>query len=422
MRRSIPVVAAALGLALTMTACSSGGSSTGDQTSAPPSEAPTSAAPTLSGTLTMWVDETRIDVMKPIVQEFTAQTGVKVDLVQKVSGDIRTDFVKQVPTGQGPDVIIGAHDWTGEFVNNGVVAPIELGDKADGFATSAIQAFTYDGKLYGAPYAIENIALVRNNKLQPETTAKTFDDLVTEGKKAGKKYSVLIQQGDQGDAYHLYPLQTSFDAPIFKQSGDGSYTNELGLGGANGDKFAKYIAKLGKEKVLSASIGGDQAKAAFEKGDSPYIVTGPWYTTEFTQKGMDISVLPVPSAGGSEAKPFVGVQGAFISSKSKNPLLAQAFVTSFLTTEKVQTELYKAGGRLPALKASAEQVDDPVLKGFNEAGATGAPMPSIPEMGAMWAFWGTTQVQIISGQAKDPAAAWTKMVKNMQDAIDKAGK
>ncbi|MDM7831518.1 sugar ABC transporter substrate-binding protein [Cellulomonas edaphi] len=417
MRRSIPVVAAALGLALTMTACSSGSSNEDDATPKP-SAAATTSAPALSGTLTMWVDETRIDVMKPIVAEFQEQTGIKVDLVQKVSGDIRTDFVKQVPTGQGPDVVIGAHDWTGEFVNNGVVAPIELGDKAAGFASSAVQAFTYDGKLYGSPYAIENIALVRNNKLLPETKANSFDDLIAEGKTAKVKYPVVIQQGDAGDAYHLYPLQTSFDAPIFTQTADGSYTNELGLGGEKGEAFAKYLAKLGNEKVLLATLDGDKAKQAFLDGQTPYIVTGPWNTTAFKEAGMDISVLPVPSAGGSEAKPFVGVQGAFISSKSKNPLLANEFVTNFLTTEKVQTELYKAGGRLPALTASAEQVDDPVLKGFNEAGATGAPMPSIPEMGAMWAFWGTTEVQIISGQAKDPVKAWDKMVTNMQDAVD----
>jgi arabinogalactan oligomer/maltooligosaccharide transport system substrate-binding protein len=416
MRRSIPVLAAVAGLALTLSACGNGGT-TGTGTGTP---APTSAAPALTGTLTMWVDETRIDSMKPVVEAFKEKTGVEVDLVQKISGDIRTDFVSQVPTGEGPDVIIGAHDWTGEFVNNGVVAPVELGDKASGFATSAIQAFTYDGQLYGVPYAIENIALVRNNDLVSDTKATTFDELVDEGKAAGKKYSVVIQQGDQGDAYHLYPLQTSFDAPIFKQDSTGSYTNELGLGGENGQKFAEYLAKLGKEKVLTGSIDGDKAKNAFLKGETPYIVTGPWYATEFTKAGLDISVLPVPSAGGSEAKPFVGVQGAFISAQSKNKLLANEFVVNYLTNEDVQTELYKSGGRLPALTAAADKVDDEVLKGFLAAGATGAPMPSIPEMGAMWAFWGTTQVQIINGQAKDPAAAWDKMVDNMQKAVDES--
>lgn len=411
MRRSIPLAAIA-GVTLALAACS--GSGSGSSTT--PSAAATTK-PALSGTLTMWVDETRIDSMKPIAAEFEQQTGVKVDLVQKVSGDIRTDFTSQVPTGQGPDVIIGAHDWTGEFVNNGVVATVQLGDKAKDFSPSAVSAFAYNGQQYGVPYAIENIALVRNNKLLQDTPAKTFDELVTQAKSVGTPFSVLIQQGDQGDAYHLYPLQTSFGAPVFKQAADGSYTNEIAMSGDAGTKFATYLQKLGQEKVLDASIDGDKAKQAFLDGKAPYIITGPWNTTAFTKAGMDISVLPIPSAGGQEAKPFVGVQGAFISAKSKNPLLAQEFVVNFLTTEKVQTELYKSGGRLPALTAAASKVDDKVLAGFNAAGSTGAPMPSIPEMGSVWSFWGTTEVQLINGQAKDPASAWSTMITNIQNAI-----
>jgi len=83
----------------------------------------------------------------------------------------------------------------------------------------------------------------------------------------------------------------------------------------------------------------------------------------------------------------------------------------------VQDALYSTGGRVPALKASAAKINDPILAGFNEAGATGAPMPSIPEMGSVWGFWGTTEVQIIGGQAADPAAAWTTMVDNITAAI-----
>ena len=412
MRRSIPV-AATLGMALALAACSS---STG--TTESPSGDATTDSPALTGTLTMWVDETRIDVMKPVVEKFKEDTGVQVDLVQKVSGDIRTDFVAQVPTGEGPDVIIGAHDWTGEFVTNGVIAPVELGDKAAGFSPAALSAFAYDGKQYGVPYAIENIALVRNNALLTDTPAATFDDLVTQAKTAGTDCSVLIQQGDAGDAYHLYPLQTSFGAPVFNQNADGSYTNELGLGGEAGTAYAAYLAKLGSEKVLDAAVDGEKAKQAFLDGQAPYIVTGPWNTTAFVEEGMDITVLPVPSAGGQQAQPFVGVQGAFISAKSENAVLANEFVVNYLSTEPVQTELYELGGRAPALIAAADKVDDPILQGFNEAGATGAPMPSIPEMGSVWSFWGTTEVQIIDGQATDPAAAWTTMVENIQGAIE----
>ena len=145
MRRSIPVVAATIGLALALTACS-GSNDSGDDASSAPSE---SAGAT--GTLTMWVDDTRIKEMEPVVATFTDQTGIDVELVQKASGDIGKDFVAQVPTGEGPDIIISAHDGLGEWVNNGVVAPVELGDKAGDFSESAIAGVTYDGKTYGTP-------------------------------------------------------------------------------------------------------------------------------------------------------------------------------------------------------------------------------------------------------------------------------
>jgi arabinogalactan oligomer/maltooligosaccharide transport system substrate-binding protein len=412
MRRSIPLTAAALGITLALAACSG---------SSDPSDAETTAGAqaTASGTLTMWVDDTRIKEMQPVVDEFTKETGVKVELVQKASGDIGKDFVAQVPTGEGPDIIISAHDGLGEWVNNGVVAPVELGDKAGDFSESAIAGVTYDGKTYGTPISIENIALVRNNALLKDTTATTFDDLVTQAKSAGTPFSVLIQQGDASDPYHLYPLQTSFGAPVFQQSADGSYTDTLELGGPAGDAFATYLAKLGTEGVLDLSIDGDKAKQAFLDGQAPYMITGPWNTSAFEEAGMDISVLPVPSAGGQPAQPFVGVQGAFVSSKSKNPVLANELVVNYLSTEAAQDMLYKEGGRMPANTASAAKVDNGVLKGFGEAGATGAPMPSIPAMSSVWAFWGATEAQIISGQA-EPVGAWNTMVTSIQDAVDKA--
>lgn len=412
MRRSIPLTAAALGITLALAACS-GSSDPGE------SDAGASAEPTASGTLTMWVDDTRITEMEPIVAEFTAETDIKVELVQKASGDIGKDFVAQVPTGEGPDIIVSAHDGLGEWVNNGVVAPVELGDKVEDFSESAIAGVTYDGKTYGTPLSIENIALVRNNALLTETTATTFDELIAQAKGTGTPFSVLIQQGEASDPYHLYPLQTSFGAPVFEQSADGSYTDTLALGGEAGDAFAAYLAKLGQEKVLELSIDGDKAKQAFLDGQAPYMITGPWNTSAFEEAGMDISVLAVPSAGGQPAQPFVGVQGVFISAKSKNPVLANELVVNYLSTEAAQDRLYEEGGRMPANTAAAAKVDNPILKGFNEAGATGAPMPAIPAMSTVWAFWGATEAQIIGGQA-DPATAWNDMVANIQGAIDKA--
>lgn len=56
--------------------------------------------------------------------------------------------------------------------------------------------------------------------------------------------------------------------------------------------------------------------------------------------------------------------------------------------------------------------------GFAEVAEVAQPMPSTPEMGEVWAFWGVTEAQIISGDASDPVAAWDKMVDDIQAAID----
>lgn len=419
MRRSIMMVGA-VGVTLGLAACSS--SPSDDETSATASNtaAPAvseSAAPQADETLTLWVDPNRYVEMQPLVDAFKTETGVTIELVEKAPEDIGPDFVAQVPTGEGPDMIISAHDGLGEWVNNGVVAPIELGDSADAFLPVASAAMAYDAQYYGVPLSIENVALVRNNDLISETKATTFDELIAEAKTAGTEFSVLIQQGEQSDPYHMYPLQTSFGAQVFGQNPDGSYTNELTLGGENGHAFAEYIAKLGKDGVLDIAVDGAVAGQAFGDGKAPYIITGPWGIPGMTELGMDFTVLPVPSAGGEPSQPFVGVQGIFISAKTKNPVLANQFVTGFLTTEEAQDMLYDSSQRSPALTASADKVTDPVIAGFNEAGAAGAPMPAIPEMSAVWGFWGTTEAQIIDGQV-DPIVGWDSMVDNIQGAID----
>lgn len=427
MRRSI-LLAGAAGLTLALAAC--GGSTAPDddaeadageitetdENDGEDNDADESAA----GTLTIWVDELRVDALAGIAADFEAERGVTVDLVQRNFDDIRPEFLAQAPTGEGPDIIVGAHDWTGELVTNGVIATVELGDTADGFNEAAVNAFTYDGQVYGVPYGIENIALVRNDDLSTETPA-TFDELIAAGEDSGAQYPVLLQIGEEGDPYHMYPLQTSFGAPVFATDETGSYTPDLALGGAEGAAFVEYLASIGQagSGVLDTAITDDIAKEAFLQGESPFMITGPWNIGDFTAEGLNVSVHEIPSAGGEPAAPFVGVQGFFVNSNSENGIIANEFLVNYVATEDVQVALYEAGGRVPALTAAADAVsDDPIVAGFAEAAQVGVPMPALPQMGAVWQFWGTTEADIISGSAADPAAAWETMVSNIDEAIE----
>ena len=400
---------AVLAGALALTACSGG--------STPKNE---SGGDSKAG-LTVWVDADRASVLKDAAKDFETETGVKVTLVQKDFGDIRDQFVSQVPTGKGPDIAVGAHDWLGTLVTNGVVAPVELGDSASGFQKVAIDAWSYDGKTYGVPYSIENIALLRNTKLAPEAPAD-FDDMVKAGKAAGTKYKFLVGLDPAaGDPYHLYPFQTSFGAPVFGTDANGAYNpDDLQIGNDGGEAFAEWLAEQGKAGVLNPNIDGDLARENFNAGKPPFYLTGPWNVPSAVEAGIDVAVDPIPSAGGQDAQPFAGVQGFFLSAKSKNVVAATNFLTNYIGSEKVQTALYEVGGRAPALTAAydAAVAGDPILKGFGEVGANAVPMPSIPQMGSVWEFWGATELAVIKGEG-DPAKLWQKMTADIQKAIAK---
>jgi arabinogalactan oligomer/maltooligosaccharide transport system substrate-binding protein len=368
--------------------------------------------------ITVWVDIERKPALEDVAKSFTKDTGIDVKLVTKDFGTVDQDFISQVPTGKGPDIIVSPHDKLGAYVSAGVVAPLELGDVADGFAESAIQAMTYDGKVYGVPYSIENVALVRNTDLVPNP-ATTYDEVIANGQAAGTEYPFLVGLSpEQGDPYHLYPLQTSFGSQVFAQNADGSYdASQLVLGDEAGTAFAAWLATQGAagSGVINANIDGDKAKEFFLAGKSPYYLTGPWNVPAIKDAGIKYAIDPLPSAGGQEAKPFIGVNGFFLSSKSKNALAATNFIVNYLSTEDAQMSLYEVGGRPPALTSAYEKAaaDDADVAAFGKIGQTGAPMPAIPEMGAVWSDWGNAELSIIKGEGGDPATVWQTAASNI---------
>ena len=402
--------------ALSLTACGGSGTSEG---SSSPTAAESSPAAASGGSLTVWVDANREPVLKEAAADFAEHSGVKVDLVIKDFSKIQEDFLRQVPTGKGPDITIGAHDWLGNLVNNGVVQPVELGDKSADFQEVAVNAMSYEGKSYGVPYATENLALLRNADLV-EQAPETFDQMITAGEESGVEFPFLVQVSEVGDPFHAYPFQTSFGAPVFGTDEAGAYNaDDLQLGNKGGVEFAKWLAEQGEAGTLKTSIDADIAKEKFASGDSPFLLTGPWNVEAAEAADINLEIDPIPSAGGQDAQPFVAVQGFFVSAKTENLLAATEFLTNYIGTEQVQSELYEVGNRPPANKAAFEAAkSDEMIAAFGEVGESGVPMPNIPEMAAVWEFWGVAEAEIINGKA-DPAKRWKQMTEDIEKAISK---
>jgi arabinogalactan oligomer/maltooligosaccharide transport system substrate-binding protein len=100
-------------------------------TEAPTTETTEFAAPERGDAdLVIWADDTRTPVLTPIAEAFAAEEGIAVSVLEVPFDRIRDTLSTAGPAGQGPDIIIGAHDWLGELVSNGVVAPVDLGADA----------------------------------------------------------------------------------------------------------------------------------------------------------------------------------------------------------------------------------------------------------------------------------------------------
>ena len=169
-----------------------------------------------ASTVTIWSDADRKAAVDRIASAWGTARGVNVVVVQKDFGKIRDDL-KTVQAETAPDVIVGAHDWTGDLAASGLVLPLNprRAVKAK-FPPYALNAFSYGTavkKLYGAPVVIENIGLVVNTRLAkvPTTFAQLQASALAFKKKKAGNIAIAVQQGAAGDAYHMYPF---FSGPL----------------------------------------------------------------------------------------------------------------------------------------------------------------------------------------------------------------
>ncbi len=408
-------LAAALALPFGLTACSSDSGSSGG-----------SGAQASSGTsLVIWADEKRAEPIGQLAQTWGEENGVDVKVEQVNFDGMKDQFVRQAPQGQGPDILLGANDWAGEFVASGLVTPIDLGSSKDSFVAASVNAFTIDGQTYGVPIATENILLFRNTKLAPDapTSLNEMGDTGLQLKKDGKtQYPVGLQVGDVGDAYHAFPFFSAAGGYFFGgPDAEGNYdTSDLGLTSEGGIAWANYFSEWGKKGIVKSTFVGDDLTNAWSQGKLPYWITGPW-NAEIVEKASDkvpFSAEGLPTWDGSDSPsiPIVGAQGFYLNQSSKNTTTAQAFLDATMNTDFMNS-IFQADPRPPAWKDSlAAAQDDPIIKAVADFGADGFPNLPYAAMGPMYEEVGLAEKRILDGSnpQKTMEAAQANVEKRIQ--------
>jgi arabinogalactan oligomer/maltooligosaccharide transport system substrate-binding protein len=362
-------------------------------------------------TLLIWADNDRKAAMTQLANQWAAARGVNVSVVFHDFGQTR-DQLGTVAAADAPDVIIAAHDWIGQLAANGLVKPLYLKPAvAKQFPAYTLNAFSYGTavkKLYGVPVAVENIGLVVNTKLAkvPTTWAQLEKEALAFKKAHHTAFGIAVQQGTNGDAYHMYPFFSGLGGYIFGVNKAGNLDpSDIGVANPKFLKNAALIDKWNKEGLINSKVDYSTGLNAFLKQQTPFWLTGPWNTDTLEKSGLKYQIIQVPKIV-YPSVPFLGVQGVVVTKYASThgvESLAQDFVTNFMASTSAQAALAAANGRYPANTTAAKTVKDATLAQFGKASVGGVPMPNIPQMSSVWNDLGQAWVRSTKGAGAMPA-------------------
>jgi len=327
-----------------------------------------------------------------------------------------------VPRGKGPDLFIFAQDRLGGWIEAGnTIEPIDffLDDALKKrFIPTTMQAMTYRGTVYGLPLNYKNIALIYNKKLVP-TPPKTSGELVAMAKKlTDKKAGRFGLAYSYGDFYYHAALMNGF-------GGGGVFDPKFNptLNSKENVQSVDYLLKwIDKDGILPAEPSTALITSLFNDGKAGIVFSGPWFLGEIA-KGIDYGIAPLPTldeVGGKPMRPWMTVEGVYVTAPSKNKEAAFEFAR-FLTETSSAKVLALEGRQSPAnadIYTDAQVSKDPQLKAFRDQVEVAVPMPNVPEMTMVWSP-ATTAMNAILKKASTPKAALDKA--QQQVAKDVAG-
>ncbi|MDR2176464.1 MAG: maltose ABC transporter substrate-binding protein [Treponema sp.] len=343
----------------------------------------------ISGELTVWMDND--DWANAVITAFNQKyPDVKVSYQNVGNVDTRGKVSLDGPAGIGPDVFLMPHDHIGLAVADGLCEPFDAAAQAKYTAAmldASIKTCTSDGKLFAVPISTENIAFFYNKDLLGDTPVPTsFEEIVAFAQKwnnpAQNKWALRWQVDD---SYHNYFFLTAFGMSVFGPNRDDYHNPGFDSPeAAKGVDFYKSLRAIYNVNVSDADWNG--TVAAFQNGEVPFTITGPWAIADAKKNGVNFGITKLPTIAGRQPRCFSGNIIAAVSSYAKNYDAAFAFV-DFLASPEGQTIQFEQTGKLTTLK-DATLVggisEDPYLMGVAEQSPYADPMPIIPEVNQMW--------------------------------------
>ncbi len=309
--------------------------------------------------LSGWVSSpSETALLESLLYKFSVAHPDIVVKYEPITGDYKAALLTAIASGTEPDIFYVDVAYFQEFASSDVLMPLDdlmakSGVKQADFVPTLINAFTFNGKVYGIPKDFNSLGLFYNKELVAkanvdEPTDKwTWDDL----KNAAAKLTDLSNKDKP-----VYGLGVPSDAgrfPIFVfQNGGGVMTDDLSdtkLDAPEAVAAAKFYTDFRANKIGArpADVGDDWQGTSFGKGTIAMVYEGGWLIPYLAQQfpGTKYGVV-TPPVGPKGPGNMIFTVSWSMSKNAKNPDAAWQ-VIDFLTSEESQNTVLQSGFALP---------------------------------------------------------------------------
>lgn len=356
-------------LTLALAACGGGSVSSG------------SASGSTGGSITYWASnqgtsiENDKEILTPVLDAFTQETGVTVNLEVIPWTDLQTRLQTAITSGQGPDVVNIGNTWAASLQATNAFLPFDDANMnaiggSDKFVATALATGGTPGQpptslpLYGLAYGLYyNTTMLSAAGIQPPTT---YEELLTAAQALNKPdqgiYGLAIAAGSyRYNAHFAFINSSQYGADLFTSDGKPDLTQPEVV-----DGVLRQLDLMQQYKVVNPSDSqldsAAKSMAVFASGKAAFTFQQNNADATFIQQGMDRSefgVVPIPVPANAPDKISSHVAGINVSilKNTKNQAGALALV-KHLTSETVQSELGKPFAVLPVLKGMEPNFTD----------------------------------------------------------------
>ncbi|WP_212647231.1 extracellular solute-binding protein [Candidatus Enterococcus clewellii] len=366
--------------------------------------------------LKMWVGLNQAETYRQLAKEFEEKHDVEVEVIE--IEEPRDALLKDGEAAA--DVIRLPHDQLGLLVESGAIYENEKykDEVTENNIAMAVEAASYQEKLYGFPASAESMFLYYDKRVYEEEDLKTLDNLIKKGK-------VGLNISENGADYRLTPWFIANGAYLYGENG-----TEVNGSTLNNEQGLNVLKWVGQAKTMEnlVAVNTDEI-SALQEGKISALFSGVWNTQNIKDvlgENMGTAIYPAADFGNGDIslKAFSGVPLFVVNAATKNPGKAMD-LAKFVTEEEAQLQVFKGIATVPSNKNARESQavqDDPIAKTVVEMTTEehSVLMPKLPEMKNFWTNMNALLVDTYEGKVSENEmqTKLDKLVKDISQPVD----